>query len=299
MADSRITLREALRGPWIWIALACLPAAAYIPLCLSRRGYHIPVGVYIGIMGLLAAAVTLRDKQSVYEKAVWILVLTCLMGAEIRNLYTADKEQAATFGSISDSLKATKVGLEAAANRLNGISGDINDAAGESKNQFSETMSKVGRLTSLTSQNLEQLTGGDEYAYVIVGPPMTGEWPLLAVNSGKIPLRSVQILIEQIFSTADPVADYQNQLKSGRYVSLDVLHKYDTVQLWCGGSPCYIQGGTYHFEIMTLYSRFSEIITVTDPKGPNLRSEYKVFNEKAEIVYQSPPSPTKKRAPKH
>jgi hypothetical protein len=72
-----------------------------------------PVGVYIAIMGLVAACVSLRKEPSRIEKFLWIIVMTVLMVAEIRNLYIADADQVAKFTQISYALDATKNGLGA------------------------------------------------------------------------------------------------------------------------------------------------------------------------------------------
>jgi hypothetical protein len=64
---------------------------------------HPPVGVWIGILGLLGAAVALtRDptKISQREKAVWILAMTALLLLEVKSVYQDrnehDREQKET-----------------------------------------------------------------------------------------------------------------------------------------------------------------------------------------------------------
>ena len=84
---------------------------------LVRTKHHPPVGVYISLMGLIAAILAFFHlKQE--EKATWILLMTLLVAAEIRNLYVVDREQAEVFSKISDSLTATRRGLDATAERL-------------------------------------------------------------------------------------------------------------------------------------------------------------------------------------
>jgi hypothetical protein len=89
-----------------------------IPSWLLSHGYHVPVGVYIAIMGLVTAVATFHDEPSRVEKFGWILFATALMVAEIRNLYVADREQAHTFSAISESMGATKTGLDGAVGQL-------------------------------------------------------------------------------------------------------------------------------------------------------------------------------------
>jgi len=144
---------------WLLVAVALWPVGLLLPYYLASSGHHPPVGTYIAIMGILAAAVTLRKDPPVKEKAAWILLMALVMVAEIRNLYVADAEQAGKFDAISDSLKATKTGLDKtveglteAANRLDGISSGISEAANKSQTQFNDTMS--------------EMTGGSSYLFV-------------------------------------------------------------------------------------------------------------------------------------
>jgi hypothetical protein len=69
-------------------------------------------------MGLVAACVTFRKEPSRVEKSLWIIVMTFLMVAEIRNLYSADADQVAKFEKTSGALEATKEGLEATKLRM-------------------------------------------------------------------------------------------------------------------------------------------------------------------------------------
>lgn len=98
----RSKLRSRWKPVYWWTALAvCLcPTAYFIPRYLSEAGHHPPVGTYIAVLGGLAAAVTFRKEPSVGEKAAWIVLISLLAVAEIRNLYVVDKEQTATFSTI-------------------------------------------------------------------------------------------------------------------------------------------------------------------------------------------------------
>jgi hypothetical protein len=69
-------------------------------------------------MGGLAAAVTFRKDPSLKEKAAWIVLITLVMVAEVRNLYVADREQAATFSKINSDLERTGEGLNKTLDRL-------------------------------------------------------------------------------------------------------------------------------------------------------------------------------------
>jgi hypothetical protein len=133
------------------------------PEIIRRWGHHPPVGTYIAILGLLAAAVTLRKDPPLSEKAIWILLMATLMVAEIRNLYIADKEQAATFSAIEGKLEATRngldktlKGLQAEGIRLEGIATRVDIGA---------KSSQVAAVTATDAVRL--ITGGESFAYIV------------------------------------------------------------------------------------------------------------------------------------
>jgi len=193
--ESKIAIRQAARSPWFWVPVALFPIASYVPLYLARHEYHVPVGIYIGIMGLLAAAVTLRDKPSIWEKAVWILILTCMMAAEIRNLYVADAEQAKKFDTIQQRLDATKagldktvIGLSSAADSLKGISGEITGAAKQSQVQFNGTMSQMRKA-------VDTETGGNSFCYLMSLVPTESEVEPILLMVGNYSLYDVGVRV--------------------------------------------------------------------------------------------------------
>jgi hypothetical protein len=105
---------------------------------LAAHGHRPPVGVYIAIMGAVAALMVFREKPNRWEKATWSILVTVLMVTEIQNIYTTDREQSATFLKISqaldktkDGLDATKLGIEAAAKRIEDANSGIRHVSGE------------------------------------------------------------------------------------------------------------------------------------------------------------------------
>lgn len=124
----------------IWPLLAffsCL-LAFFITNHLHKTGHNPPVGVYIAIMGPVAACVTFRKEPSRIEKALWIVVMTVLMVAEIRNLYIADSDQLKKFTTITDGLVKTKEGLDETAGLLKNLWGET--TGGDSYLWFQPTL---------------------------------------------------------------------------------------------------------------------------------------------------------------
>jgi hypothetical protein len=116
--------------PWLRHRVCVLAGAAlsvlafFIPPNLANANHNPPVGVYVGILGLTAATVSLFRLKS-WEKFAWILFMTLLMVAEIRNLYVADRRQLKTFSDISQSLEKTKSGLDSSVAALQNLAGQI------------------------------------------------------------------------------------------------------------------------------------------------------------------------------
>jgi hypothetical protein len=102
-----VTPRAWTWRPTFWekFAASTLCVVIVVLLFFAWRCYHPPVGVYIAIMGLVAAGVTLREKPSSLEKALWIVVITLLMFAEVQNLYIAENKQVKTFAHINSELE--------------------------------------------------------------------------------------------------------------------------------------------------------------------------------------------------
>jgi hypothetical protein len=196
--------------PWpfhSWRALLLVSSAIitfYFPIWAKHRSYHIPVGVYIAIMGLVTAVMALHEGPTRLEKFCWVLCITAFMVAEIRNLYTADQENAHTFGKISDSLDATKRGLEA------------------TKNGLDQTAVKIGETATGIQALHNEATGGDSLFYFDVAE-ITGPFDIdsgsikkgmMFGNTvphfvGKYPLSNVSV------STFGPFGYARNELEYG------------------------------------------------------------------------------------
>jgi hypothetical protein len=69
---------------WRW-GVSILSVTAVVQYFYSEA--HPPVGVYVVILGLAAAAVTLMENLDKWEKAAWIILMFSLGALEISNLY--------------------------------------------------------------------------------------------------------------------------------------------------------------------------------------------------------------------
>lgn len=200
-----IELRSADFAPHrFWIAICLLFIAVFLPPYLARFSHHPPVGTYIAVMGGMAAIMTLVKDPPVREKLVWILLITVLMVAEIRNLYVADQEQAQTFRSIQNGLDETKkgldqtvVGLSSAAAALSGISGDVHQVSKQDQQQEGSILQEMQRSTQETR---DALTGGP--SFVTIAPiwatdPGGSDYPLMISVVGKNTMYDVSIEMQE------------------------------------------------------------------------------------------------------
>jgi hypothetical protein len=154
----------------------CIPAYI-VPTYLQTSVHNPPVGVYIGVMGLLAAIVTFFRLRKT-EKAAWIVLFTLLMVAEIRNLYVADADQIRKFSTISGDLDATKNGLNAAADGIRAAADAIKQNTDKNDKHFSSTMAE-------SHEAISQMTGGDSLSVVTITADGSG---FVIVPEGDYPL---------------------------------------------------------------------------------------------------------------
>jgi len=175
---------------WTVLAISLCPIAEFLPYHFLKTEHHVPVGIYIAIMGGLAAAVTFRKDPPVGEKAAWIALIALLIVAEIRNLYVTDQEQAMTFSSINGELKETKKGLDQTVEHLTTIQGHVDVGVVSSQ-----------RAADTATEAVRSITGGNSWGWVEVLPlhilNAEPSKPLLGItnNSDKYAMRSVHLII--------------------------------------------------------------------------------------------------------
>ncbi|MGD1106511.1 MAG: hypothetical protein ABR865_05660 [Terracidiphilus sp.] len=171
----------------LWTALCLLAAAFLLPPYLLKVGHHPPTGTYIAVMGGLAAIMALVREPPVREKVVWIVLITLLIVAEIKDLYVTDQEQTSTFTKINgdltktgQDLDKTLKGLEIERQKLGDIAIGVNSAV---------TTSQTAVQTATEAINTE--TGGNSFLYIKAKPFMRNTVELEAVRVGQFPLRDV------------------------------------------------------------------------------------------------------------
>lgn len=151
--------RRILDDRWFRISIAALIGCFVLHHWLAKFAAPPPVGLYIAVLGGLAAFVTLRKEPSTSEKAVYIVAITLLMVFEITNLYKEADRQRAEGQKVSDALdktnqglKTTLAGLQGVVQQINGVSSTLKTNGDTSQKQFHLTMNAAtGTFQKLVS----------------------------------------------------------------------------------------------------------------------------------------------------
>ena len=198
----------AFEGPW-HLGLR-FGFAMWKILSLMREWWlwHPPVGVWIGVLGLLGVIVPLlRDinRAGSREKALWTFLMFSLLLLEIKSVYQDrnehDSEQAEARTREEDSFKEIAAGIQS--------------SILDSDRNFAATMGK-------TKQVLENITGGNSFA--IVTPQVWSGLvpiPLSIRNEGKQTLTGVTVTIRsaRTFDLSNPQSIYEPEI-----INVGTLH---------------------------------------------------------------------------
>ncbi len=145
------------------------------------------------------------------EKAGWVILITLLIVAEIRNLYIADAQQVTNFQTISDSLDATKRGLDATA-------AGINATIANSQTQFQATMDKTEKLLESSKKNIDAVTGGNSFCYAIASFMTKDLVSFEIATHGDSPLHDVQVELIDV--------DKEEKLLSSQPFSMELRSQF-------------------------------------------------------------------------
>lgn len=177
--------------------------------------WHPPVGVWIGVLGLLGVVVPLvRDITKIgrREKAIWTGVMFLLLLLELKTLYqdrrehdqeqaNARTEQLLQFENIARGIQRN---LEAGEQ-------DFEATSEQSQQQFAATMRRSDVILSGIADSLKVQTGGDSFAFItftaqqaqsfemrwndFVAPKGMPYFVVSVTSRGKYPLRGTQAVM--------------------------------------------------------------------------------------------------------
>jgi hypothetical protein len=206
-------------------------------LCICRDlwAWHPPVGVWIGILGLLGVIVPLvRDPQRIgkREKAIWTFVLFAFLLLEIKSVYQ-DRNEHDT---------EQRLARERSEHNFQTIANGISETIRTSERQFEATMRKSDKIMGGVSDSIRTQTGGDSFAYITftvepayvnfvqkatvcqqisgsAGRDQTAPYFLVAITShGKYPLKDIHATMmddERRLAAMAPEGDWIKAIQSG------------------------------------------------------------------------------------
>jgi hypothetical protein len=174
-------------------ALAWILVLAGISLALWVGFYPKSPGVSIGLLAGAAGIMSVRPKMHPAEKFAWVAVLVAFTILEVLAIKVSDqrnedtrKAQNAAFGVIAEGLRTS----------IAASKGQYDSTIGHVDGVLKTTQS----VASLAKSSLENITGGDSYAYMypdfIEGQNDSLDWKIH--NFGQNPLSGVTVKIRPI-----------------------------------------------------------------------------------------------------
>ncbi len=149
--------------------------AIWLPKCL-----HWPFcpGIFIAVLAVIAAIVTFREKPKTWEKAAWTFIFLGLMSLEVWMMsIDRDANEARERAAEQTQLKGfTDIG--------EGIKASI----AESDRNFAATMGRTNKV-------LDNITGGDSFAYVSPQNFSGDQFPGVVWNNGEQALSGLTLTI--------------------------------------------------------------------------------------------------------
>lgn len=150
---------------WVSPATSTLLIGGIVTCCV-RFWYQPPLpGVAIGVLGAGAAIMTFREMHHTH-KLLATLAIFALMGIELRDIKKDRADSDAVQSSIREreakTFDSIGKGIETAI--ANAKSGFDSTAKG-----FDKTAKQMNRVADISTENLNQITGGSSYPFLVIG----------------------------------------------------------------------------------------------------------------------------------
>lgn len=148
--------------------------------------WHPPVGVWIGILGLLGVLVPFfRDLARIgrHERALWTVVMFALLLLEIKSVYQDRNEHDLQQAEARE--RETK--------NFERIAKGITEAIDVSDKNFAETMNRSNLILAGVRDTIKTQTGGDSFAFVTFTPEPNQQFLIAITSHGKYPLRDIHV----------------------------------------------------------------------------------------------------------
>lgn len=198
-------------------------------------------GKAVAVLGVAAVVMAVRAEHFTRpEKIAWVVIATAFVYLEIhaidRDRFVHDRQQvevrgreAEHFGTIVADLrelvKQEQIHFDASANRL-----DENlHRSTRILTRLEMVLEAEEKALAVEKRTLDEITGGEGYAYVLVAPrgslhPPQDKWPLVIMNSGNIPIPEVSAFITELPAMSDLPEQQVNKILLRTQLEIGTVH---------------------------------------------------------------------------
>jgi hypothetical protein len=155
-------------------------------------------GISIGILGGVAAFMSLRGEMKIWERTAWIVIVSAFVTVEVISIHRSDRENLRAKKEQACRLQALNLKSE---ELIKGLQVSIED----NQKQFKTTLDGIRSVDKETHQvanqateTLKDITGGDSFAYLDVRLARSSNQPdqtYSIVKKGTSPLYEVKASI--------------------------------------------------------------------------------------------------------
>jgi hypothetical protein len=214
---------------------------------------------------VLAALMSMHSEMPHFQKIIWLLLIGGFLFLEFRAI-DWDRTNSDTHESLNRMQEREQFRNILAQDQVN-----FDHILQQNQIQFRQTAAKMGVVSKLAKESVDEITGGDAFCYLIALPPgqipdqtlnAGGKWPLLVVNSSRtIPLTGVAIGIKESLPPNPTQEEVLRFLNPRSYTMLGINTCYPVMQ--GSASVNYsIPPGTYAIWIQTRNRAFDEILSI-------------------------------------
>src|ERR1700733_4519024 len=178
-------------SPWFGVPL--WSAAAFLT---SWWLFHLPSpGKAIGALAVVAGIMSVRNMK-VLGKISWVILLICMLITEFRAI---DKDRSDNDEKQKTFFDAQKLGFQGIADQAKANFSDTTEGLTAAIDGLKAVLVTTQEVANVANKNLENVTGGDSFAYVYPSGPTEGESSvtLNVHNDGDQVLSGVNVTIRR------------------------------------------------------------------------------------------------------
>lgn len=224
-----------------------------------------PIGTYIAILAFLGILITVRVPEGRWSKVFWILAFLGLLLCEVRNLYhdrTAHDEQIR---------KDQRAENDRFAALLKSQENSFAAVMKQNQDESSAALTRIEKVTRLSKENVDAVTGGDGFAYVdiVVFPVDKDGLSLMAVVHGKNVIRGVMYELTEGRPPYIPTDAQMNDILAGRSRNVTIGDLTPSASRLLGNvlHPSLAKGGYYNINMFALNGSVNEKLEVRYEPG--------------------------------